>query len=402
MYIARQPIFNKEMKVYGYELLFRSDAMATTFCDSNATVATASVISGLFETGIRKIVDGTKAFINFDYDFILSDTIELIHPNTLVIEVLETVNADMRIAERLVELQKKGYKIALDDFVEDYDEYKLVPISNIIKIDIIETPLCEIGTTILKAKAQHKMLLAEKIETEQEFLQAKKMGFELFQGYFFSKPSIISKVNDKKSTKIIYVRILNELKKEEPSYQTVADIINTDVNLAFRLMRVIQTKQSDEMVDSIKKALLFMGFKEIERWISILMLQELSHQKPEELLKLSLVRTKFSELIALHSIYKKRKSEISMMCLFSVLDAMLDVPMEEALVDIALSEDVKSALIHEGGKLKPICDLMYAYENGEWEQVKQVSNQIKIKEEKVSACYLEAITFANDILSNFN
>jgi EAL and modified HD-GYP domain-containing signal transduction protein len=145
-----------------------------------------------------------------------------------------------------------------------------------------------------------------------------------------------------------------------------------------------------------------MGFKEIERWISILMLQELSHQKPAELLKLSLVRTKFSELIALHSIYRKRKSEISMMCLFSVLDAMLDVPMEEALEDIALSEDVKSALIHEGGKLKPICDLMYAYENGKWEDVKQVSNRIKIKEEKVSACYLEAITFANDILSNFN
>ena len=401
MYIARQPIFNKEMKVYGYELLFRANSTSTVFDDSDATVATASVLSGLFETGIDHIVDGTKAFINFDYDFILSDTIELIQPETLVIEVLENVDDDVFLAERLVELKKKGYKIALDDFVEDYDEYKLVPISDILKIDIIETPLDEIGATVDKAKKENKILLAEKIETENEFIQAKKMGFELFQGYFFSKPSIISKVNDKKSTKIIYGRIISELKKDEPSYQKLADIINTDVNLAFRLMKVIHAKQNEELVDSIKKALLFMGLKEIERWINILMLQELSYHKPVELLKLSLVRTKFSELIAINSVYKKRKSEISMMCLFSVLDAMLDVPMKEALMDITLSEDIKRSLINEGGELKPMCDLIHGYENGDWELVKQLSKQIKIEEEKVSVCYLEAITYANDILSNF-
>ncbi len=398
MYIARQPIFNKEMDIYGYELLYRSYFNASSFGEANPTNATATILSDLFETGIDQIVDGTKAFINFDYDFILSDTIELIDPNTLVIEVLENVIVDKQLYDRLKDLKAHGYKVALDDFVENYDEYQLVSIADIIKYDIIVTPLDTIGNEIKKAREQKKIILAEKIETEEEFLKAKQMGFHLFQGYFFSKPSIISKANNKKSTQASYARLINEVKKEEPSYQVLAEVIKTDVNLAYRLMKIISTKHSEELMDSIKKALLYMGFKEIERWINILMLRELSNEKPVELLRLSLVRTNFGEYIAANSIYKKRKAEVSMMCLFSTLDAMLDMPMKEALSEIAVTDNIKNALVKEDGELSPIWKLIRYYEVGDWENARVLSIIIDFDEKRLPEGYLKALKYANKIL----
>lgn len=399
MYIARQPIFNKEMDIYGYELLYRSNFNSSSFGEANPTNATATILSDLFETGIDQIVDGTKAFINFDYDFILSDTIELIDPNSLVIEVLENVIVDHKLYERLRELKALGYRIALDDFAENYDEYQLVSIADIIKYDIILTPLDTIGTEIKKAREQKKIILAEKIETEEEFLKAKQMGFLLFQGYFFSKPSIISKANNKRSTQASYARLINEVKKEEPSYQVLAEVIKTDVNLAYRLMKIISTKHSEELMDSIKKALLYMGFKEIERWVNILMLRELSNEKPIELLKLSLIRTNFGEYIATNSIYKRRKSEVSMMCLFSTLDAMLDMPMKEALSEIAVTDNIKTALIHDNGELSPIWKLIRCYEIGDWENARKISNIIEFDEKRLAQGYLKALKYANDLLA---
>ncbi len=398
MYIARQPIFNKEMDIYGYELLYRSYFNASSFDKADPTNATATILSDLFETGIDHIVDGTKAFINFDYAFILSDTIELIDPNSLVIEVLENVLVDKRLFDRLKDLKARGYKIALDDFVENYDEYQLVSIADIIKYDIIMTPLDTIGDEIKKAREQKKIILAEKIETEDEFLKAKQMGFHLFQGYFFSKPNIISKANNKKSTQASYTRLINEVKKEEPSYQVLAEVIKTDVNLAYRLMKIVSTKHSEELMDSIKKALVYMGFKEIERWINILMLRELSNEKPIELLRLSLVRTNFGEYIAINSIYKKRKSEVSMMCLFSTLDAMLDIPMKDALSEIAVTDNIKNALVTDDGELSPIWKLIRCYEVGDWENARILSIIIDFDETKLAEGYLKALKYANKIL----
>lgn len=401
MFIARQPIFNKELKLYGYELLFRPNIDATSFGEAAASNATATVLGNLFEMGIDQIVEGVKAFVNFDYDFLFSDSIELIDANTLVIEVLETVKADKILVDRLNYLRSKGYKIALDDFVECFHLHPLVPIADIIKYDLMITPLESIEIEVKQALKQNKILLAEKIETENEFILAKEMGFDLFQGYFFSKPSIISKSNDKKSAKSQYTRIISELNKEEPSFQILAEIIETDVNLAFRLMKVISIKQNRDMVYSIKKALIYMGFKELERWINILMLQDLSTNKPKELLKLSLLRSKFGEFIASNSRFKKRKRETSMMCLFSTLDAILDETMEEVLQDILITEDIREALIKKAGVLSPICNLISSYEKGDWDKVKIIAADIGIDEKKLPEGYLSSLKWTAETLSKF-
>lgn len=357
------------------------------------------MIDGLFESGIDSIVDGKRAFVNFDYEFLMSEAVELINPSTLIIEVLEDVVVDEFLLDRIKYLKSKGYKIALDDFVQDYRSYLLAPISDIIKYDLMETPLEEITRDVELALKDKKILLAEKIETNEEFLLAKKMGFHLFQGYFFLKPSIISKSNDKKSLKGQYCRILQELHKEEPSYQSLAEIIETDINLAYRFVRVASNKNTEEPIYSIKNSLVYMGLREIERWINVLMLRDLSSDKPIEIVNLSLVRAKFSEYISEHSCYQDRKLEISIMCLLSMIDAILDIPMEEALDGLLLSEDVKEALISCSGQLAPIFELVCAYESADWKKVNNMSCKIGLNDDLIMDGYLESLRWASEIMN---
>lgn len=398
MLIARQPIFNKATEIYGYELLFRANAKSKQYDSTSSVSATATVIAGLFEQGIERIVGRSRAFVNFDYEFLMSESIELIDPRTLVIEVLENVIIDQPLIDRLKELSNKGYKIALDDFEADARYDTVMPIISIIKYDIMLTPLDTIKEEVERALEDSKIILAEKVETREEFEQALEMGFHLFQGYFFSKPVVVGGSNEKKTSKIQYIRIINELKKEEPSFNELTKIIESDVNLAYRVMKIMSNKKEDyNYYVSIKEALLKMGLEQIGRWINLLMLQDVSEDKPIELLKLSLIRTKFGEYISFNSHFRKRKDEISLMCLFSTLDALLDQKMEDALQGLPLSEDVYNALVHGTGSFEPICSLLLAYEQGNLNVVNKLAEKININPDILYKGYLHSIVWASRI-----
>ena len=400
MFIARQPIFDRAMNVYGYELLFRTDEQASSFGFATAESSTATVLGGLFELGLNQIVGEKRAFINFDYHFLLSDSIELIDPNILVIEVLEDVEVDDQILLRINDLKAKGYKIALDDFAESIQTYPIVPIADIIKYDILLTPLDTLKKDVQFGIEQGKIMLAEKIESQEEFIKAREMGFHLFQGYFFSKPKIVGGLRTRKTSTTVYQRMISELHTEEPSYEKLAEIVRTDVNMAYRVMKVLGNVKNKDMNQTIKGSLIKMGLRELERWVNVLMLQELSGNKTQELIKMSLVRSKFGELIAVNSNLAKRRYEISLMSLFSVLDTMLDQTMEEALVGIAVSEDVKEALMHHRGELKPICDCIIGYEQGNSILLDHSTSQIEVDQSKLFNWYLQAISWSEDIMMN--
>jgi EAL and modified HD-GYP domain-containing signal transduction protein len=401
MYIARQPIFDKSIKVYGYELLYRAGEKSQTYDSSSSEKSTATVLGGLFELGLDQLVANKKAFVNFDDHFLMSDSIELINANSLVIEILEDTPVTETLLQRIANLKAKGYKIALDDFAENFEKYPIVPITDIIKYDIMITPLDTIEKDVKQALRQNKILLAEKIETREEFQKAFDMGFHLFQGYFFSKPSIIGGLLSKKTTNTVYQRIIAELHKPEPSYHKIAEIVSTDVNMAYRVMKAGKKLGDEDISKTIQYALVKMGLHELERWINILMLQELSAQKPFELVRLSLLRSKFGELIATNSSFRSRRYEISLMGLFSVLDAMLDQPMELALEGVSISNDVKDALIFKKGALIPISNIITAYENGHWNEIPQLADAIHIKQEKLYELYLQSIEWTNNIIENF-
>lgn len=398
MFIARQPIFNRNKDVYGYELLFRDKNSSKGFDGMSDLLATATVINGLFESGLEALVESKKAFVNFDAAFLNSDLPELIEPEKLVIEVLETVEVNETLIDRLKHFRTKGYKIALDDFIESYDSYPLVDYADIIKFDIMATPLNTIYYDVKKALTSGKILLAEKIETEEEFQSAKEIGFHLFQGFFFSRPNIVGKSCNKTTAKSQYIRLLSELKKPEPSYQILAEIIEKDTRLAYRLMRVIRSRSGDDLVYSIKKALTYMGLNEIERWVSIMMLRDLNEEKPLELMRVSLIRTKFAELIAQKSNLKNIKYEASMMGLFSTIDAMIDQSMEDALTGISLSKSVFDALVLKDGRLSDLYNLIWAYEIGEWGQAKTLALKIGINENLLYREYKNAIKWAGQTM----
>ncbi len=398
MYIARQPIFNTKMDVYGYELLYRFNSDSKIFDGSSPIQATATVINGLFESGIDDLVDGKKAFVNFDTVFLHLDLTELIEPEKLVIEILEDVHVDIDLMVRLQELKNKGYMLALDDFVESYNQYPLVPMANIIKFDLMATPLSSLKIDVARALKDNKILLAEKVENEVEFNEAKDMGFSLFQGFFFSKPSIVGRSSDKTTTKAQYGRMISELMKEEPSYQVLAEIIEKDIHLAYRLMRVVKSRSGDDILYSIKRALTYMGLKEIQRWINILMLRDLSDKKPEELMRMSLIRTKFAERIAMHTKFNKMKYEASMMGLFSMIDAMLDQSMDHALKDISLPSSIIDVLVHHKGELYPISQLVQAYEKADWKKAHTIIQELGINEDEVVDDYKVALAWSREIM----
>lgn len=398
MFIARQPIFNRALKIYGYELLFRSNETSNAFSNATSLSATAVVFGGLFEQGIDRIVGKEKAFVNFDYEFIMSDMIELINPETLVIEVLETVKFDPVLLTRIQELRSKGYKIALDDFEEDYFGCPAVSMSDIIKYDILATPLNTLYAEVRDAISKNRVLLAEKVETEEEYRKAKRMGFQLFQGYFFSKPKIVpDTLRTKRSPKTVYIQLLRELKKDDFSYDKISRFIESDVNLSYRLLCIISHKKENQY-DSIRNALVHMGRNEIERWISVVMLQNVAADKPDELFKLSLLRSKFGEYIAAHSSFKGRKDEVAMMFLFSLLDVILDSSMKEALQHLAISTDITDALINNTGVFKPFCMLMKSYESGDWNEVEKYAAEINVSSESLTNGYISAIGWTTQIM----
>lgn len=402
MFIARQPIFNRLMKVHGYELLYRDSNIATAFKNISSEKATATVLSGLFELGIDTISNSKKSFINFDHEFIYSDTIELIDPDDLIIEILENTIVDKNLVHRLIELKKMGYKIALDDFVEDYDVFPLVPLADIIKYDLMETPLHMIEKEVRRALADRKILVAEKVETKEEFETAKSMGFHLFQGFFFDKPNIIGEISKKKSPKLSYLEMMNELNSPDPSFTRLTEIVINDVNLAHRLFISTQKNvlTSTDFREKVRQSLVYMGLKKIKRWINILMLQDLSSNKPDELTRLSLIRAHFGELLALNSQFNKRSNEIYGMFLFSTLDALLDQPMAEAVENLDLPEDVKQALIFNAGELNSILQLVYSYEKGDWAEVSTLSKRIKLDKKDITAYYFDSIEFSKEIMND--
>lgn len=400
MFIARQPIFNAQLEVFGYELLFRLNSQSTQFGGVSSQGATAMVITGLFESGLENLIEDKIAFINFDEIFIHSEAVELIKPNRMIVEMLENIEVSVNLIERLVDIKNMGYSIALDDFAQTYQSYPLTPLADIIKYDIMVTPLDTIANDVPAGLAQGKTLLAEKVETQDEFIKAKEIGFSLFQGYFFSKPRIAGRSFQATPSQIQYLQLMTEINADEPSFDRLADLIEQDVTLTYRLLRLASFRAGSESICCIKFALSYIGLREFERWISILMIHEVSKDKPTELIKLSLIRTRFAESLAKRAGMIEQEHDAALMGLFSVLDAILDQPMDMVLAEITLPESIFDALVKKQGILFPIHQLILAYEKGDWSLVETIARALKIEDYFIYHDYRESIKWANNVIGN--
>ena len=371
-FIGRQAILDQQQKVYAYEILFRSGLKNAFDPTLDGNVATQSVMVGtMLEFGLKKLVSDKKAFINFTEQNLLNRAPKLLPPENVVVEILENVQPTSEIVEAVRELKAEGYKIALDDFVLLPGYEPLIEMADIIKVDFRITTDPEERQKLREILPSHVRLLAEKIETEEEFHQAMAFGYVLFQGYFFCKPAIL---HQKKLTSnaLSRMRLLKEINQQNVDFSSMTNIISSDTNLVHKLLTYINSAGIGLVnhVSNLKQATVLLGASGIKRWVTLISLQTFSEDKPPELFTLSLLRAKFCELIAGELKRPGLTQDAGFLIgMFSLLDVLLMLPMEEVLKEVALADDLNAALLGEDNDLRRILDLVIAYEKGDWDKV---------------------------------
>lgn len=392
IFVARQPIFDQHQKVYAYELLFRS-SLANVFSHADPNQATSTVMSNsFFMMGIDFVTGGKKAFLNLTGDMLVQEYVTLLPKEVAVVEILETVDPTPEVIEACKKLKAAGYLIALDDFVDKPEYAPLLDLADIIKVDVLATNADEQRDLIRRLAPKRLRFLAEKVETHEVFQAAIKLGFTYFQGYFFSKP-VILKGKDVPAFKLHYIDILRELNKEDLNLRRLEELIKKEMSLTYKLLRYINSAAFAlrQKIDSIQRALMLLGEREVRRWLSLLVMAGMGKDKPEELVLQATIRAKFCEMLAPKAGVAARAQDFFFLGLFSLIDAILELPLEEALKGMPIADDVKAALLGEENFCRDLYECVLAYERGEWERLPALACRINVDESETPALYAEAV-----------
>lgn len=399
IYIARQPIFTREKRIYGYELLFR-DGMENMFPDIGGSSATSRVLSNtFFSSDIQHMAGGHRAFINFTKEMITRGIAQLFPPDITTIEILEDIEPDESFIECCRELSNMGYQIALDDFQYREGMDKLIDLADIIKVDFLSTSREKILEYVRSFSSENRVFLAEKIETHDQFRLAYDLGFSYFQGYFFSKPEILKKT-EIPTLRINLIQIMSEAESEEYRIKELVNLIERDVGISYKLMRCLNSPFYRRMTEitSIKHAIMLLGEKGLKSFLSIIIMSELSQDKPDELLKNSVLRARFCENLGKLTGRKTDPSELFTLGLFSLIDAILDSPMDHVMEQLPLAREIKAALIEKNNALSLYLKLVQEYERGNWEEISLLSSSLGIDMERLPEIYLEGLSFADALI----
>jgi EAL and modified HD-GYP domain-containing signal transduction protein len=403
VYVARQPIFNQRKKLLAYELLFR-DGAAKYVPSIDGDIATSTVISNtFFSIGMDSLLGGKLSFINFTQNLLTQRVPLLLPKKTTVVEILEDVKPSADLIEACREIVQKGYTIALDDFVYTPELDPLIEMAHIIKFDFRMSTLDEIASYLKRLpRKQRPVLLAEKVENYEEYQAAVQMGFSLFQGYFFCKPEIVQG-KEVPGQQLNLMQIIAEVNNPHFKFEKVEQLIAPDVNLSYRLLRYINSAFSakSQRISSIGQALVYMGQKEIRRFISLIGVSSLAKNKPGELVRTACIRAKFCEQLADLSASKACEAELFTLGMFSLIDAIVDQSMQKVMATLPLSANIKSALLSGNGELIDYLRLVEYYEKGQWDQVAEIAHTLHIDQQKLPECYLDACKWSNTFnLSN--
>lgn len=401
IFVARQAIFDRNLRVYGYELLFRS-CLDSAFDGSDGALASSRVIaSSFFSIGIDRLLGGKRAFINFPRELLLDERASMLPPRLAVIEILESVEADAPVIAACRKLKKRGYLLALDDFVPREGDDALTSLADIIKVDFRATDEAGQRRLIEVYGPRGIRMLGEKIESREEFEQARKMGYVYFQGHFFARPVIVS-AREIPGFKLNYLRILYEIQQSEVEFARLEELLKREVSLAYKLLRYVNSAGFGfaRRIESLRQAMALLGETEIRKWASLVVLPELALDKPSELVVTAVIRAHFCESIARWVGLASRKSELFLMGLFSVLDAMMDRPLAEVLAGLDLAADVRAALLGEelpNSRLADVYRLIRAYETAQWQTLAATADRLGVDRQVIGDAYLESVDWTDQV-----
>lgn len=402
-FIARQPIFDLRNNVIAYELLFRN-GYENSYMDINGDEATLAVIANSFyEFNLKTVSNNKMVFINFTEKLIKDEIATILPSEYVVIEILESVEPTEEIIKKCKKLKEKGFLLALDDFRFNKKYISLLEIVDIIKVDFLITKGIERKNIFKLLEINNKLeFLAEKVENIEEFNEAVGLGYKYFQGYYFSKPKILSQ-ECIKSNKKTALKILKLVNSKDFDFNDLEKLILEDVVISYKLSKLIKSScyclKSRNY--SIKNAIVFLGEKEIIKWLNIILINDLKGNNSNELIKVSLQRARFCESICNGTVYKEKVFLAYMTGLFSVMDALLNCSMESFVKDIYLHEEIKDALIGKENDLNCILKLAININRGNWEEAEFYANKINVNIIELSDTYFEILKWVDNDFKNY-
>lgn len=395
VFIARQPIFDRQNRIYAYELLYRS-GFENYYKASDADLATTQTLTNsFFVFGMDEVTGGKRAFVNFTRNLIVNETAAIFPNNLMAVEILEDINPDKEVLEACRRLKKKGFTLVLDDFVFREGLEELLQLADIVKIDFTMSEPLDIQSIMSQPNMDKTKVLAEKVETHEQYAEAYKLGYSYFQGYYFCKPNIIMG-KDIPVAKQNYLAIIREVNAKEIDFGRIESIIKHDLSLSYKFLHLINSAAFGlrSKVQSIKQALALLGINEFRKWISLIALTQIGEDKPLELISLSIIRARFCEEIGSYAGLGNNKTDNFFLGMFSLLDAFVDKPMRQIIRDLPVSDYVKKALLGEKNRHRAVLEMMICYERGNWKRYDAFTKLLRIDEKTVSRTYLDAITWA--------
>lgn len=396
-YAARQPILDRDKQLIGYELLFR-DGLDNVFPDIDHNEATSKLIEGSqFSFGLDDMTDNKPGFINFTLETLTKNYATLMGKDQIVVEILETVQPGKRLLSLVQDLKQKGYTIALDDYEHKPVWRHFFPYIDIIKIDWLSLDLDNVEA--LKkdlAGFPEVKLLAEKVETHEQFQQALDMGFSYFQGFFFAKPEIVQS-RALAPSEMTLAELLYETSALEMDLKKITEVFERDVNLSYKLLRYTNSaafKRRAE-ISTIKQAIVVLGAEELKKFLSVLFTAQVASEKPPELMRLALTRAKFAELLAEAGGDHRETSKAFLTGMLSLIDGIVDQEMPVILEKLPLSNEIKNAILEREGKLAAYLTLVEAYEQANWDAAAQIKQQLGLNNDEIPDAYHDAVNWAN-------
>jgi EAL and modified HD-GYP domain-containing signal transduction protein len=396
IFVARQPIFELGRGLYGYELLYRNNAAIDHANRDTGFMSADVIINALLGIGLHTIADRGVAFVNFSREQLLNESWRLFERKSVVVEMLENVEIDAQTIAACTTLVQEGYTLALDDYVYTEQSRPLLEIASVIKVDILNRTredLAQVADTLLPFKVR---LLAERVETAAVRDMCADLGYELFQGYLFSRPETLTKT-DVSAGQLAIMRLLNLIRDTRASDRSLESAFQTDLALTYKLLRIVNAAAiGGRGITSIPHAMRMIGRDALHRWLSVLLVASVGKRGSvnHELALTAMTRARMCEQLGTRSNRRVDGGSAFIVGLLSLLDVILEMPMDAILAKLELTDEVDEALLNRSGPYAPALQMVEAYERADWDTAQKLASENAIKQETLPELYVEALQWA--------
>lgn len=401
VFLARQPIFDKGNRIFGYEILYRDGTANAFSADADQDFASGNALTRCFlNFGMDSLTNGTRAFVNFTSEFLKNDIATIFPKEQLVVEILETVQVDDSIIAACTALKDAGYTLAIDDFTVQPGYDRLIPLADIIKVDFKQSPPDEQRDIVRRYRREGLHFLAEKVETDEEHRRALDVGYDYFQGYFYARPEMnhTKKILPFAHTRQMLMQCINE---PEPNYDEITHLIESDLAFSYEILRLVNSAYFAQRmpVTSVRRAVVMLGIQELRKWMYIIFLTDVEKGKPSEIVLTSMVRGRFMENLTGSAGRADMRHTAMTIGMFSLLDVLLECSMDNAIAGMNFSDPVRDVLCGKAteGFLAQCYQAVLSYEQGLWGKAVEIAGKFGVSADVLQSSYMDALRWVKQV-----